>query len=97
MATLSALALVAACSRADEPAHAGMPVPSASSAASQPAKVITDIAHWQHPAKAVFAKYKVTLKSVTVVGRHATFEVAFPSIPRPSPTPPGCRRCASNC
>jgi hypothetical protein len=33
----------------------------------------------------VFAKYKVTLKSVTVRYRHATFEVAFPFDPQTEP------------
>lgn len=84
----SAFALMAACSRAEAPAHPAYPVSSAASAASatsQSAKVVTDIANWQHPAKAVFAKYNVTLKSVTVVDRHATFDVAFPFDPQTEP------------
>lgn len=82
---LSTLALVAACSRAEEPARPANPVTGAASAASPPATVVTDIAHWQHPTKAVFAKYKVTLKSVTVLDRHATFEVVFPFDPQTEP------------
>jgi hypothetical protein len=82
---LSTRALVAACFRAEEPARPANPITVAASAASQPATVITDFAHWQHPTKAVFAKYKVTLKSVTVLDRHATVEVAFPFDPQTEP------------
>ena len=83
--TLVALVLAAGCSRADE----GSPVPAATmasaSAAPPSVHVITDIAHWQHPTKAVFAKYKVTLESVTVQDRIATFQVAFPFDPQTEP------------
>jgi hypothetical protein len=80
--TVSTLAFAAASARAEQPARSMSPV---SSAASRPAQVITDLAHWQHPTKAVSAKYKVTLKSVTLIDRHATFEVAFPFDPQTGP------------
>ncbi len=55
------------------------------SQASAPAVVVTDIAHWKHPTKAVFARYQVTLRSVTVQDRRATFQVAFPFDPQTGP------------
>ncbi len=50
-----------------------------------PTRVIDDIAHWQHPAKDVFAKYKLSLQRVTLQERHATFRVAFPFDPQTQP------------
>ena len=61
-------------------AHAAAPPKSAASATQ-----ITDIAHWQHPARAVFEKYKVPLLSVTMQGTHATFQAAFPFDPLVQP------------
>lgn len=74
-----ALALLAATA---PPARAGE---AAASAASAPAQVISDIAHWRHPVKDVFAKYRLTLQLVTLEGRHATFRVAFPFDPQTQP------------
>jgi hypothetical protein len=83
--TLAALALASACSRADEGSHAASTPTAFANAASQAPQVITDIAHWQHPTKAVFAKYKVALRSVAVQDRYATFQVAFPFDPQTEP------------
>ena len=59
---------------------------SGAEAASQAAAVTTiDIAAWQHPTKAVLAKYKVVLKSVTLQDRFATFQVEFPFDPQTEP------------
>ena len=74
---VAAWMLAAGCSHAAE-------VPSAT-AAPAPAVVVTDIAHWKHPTKAVFARYRVTLQSVTVQDRRATFRVAFPFDPQTGP------------
>jgi hypothetical protein len=59
------------------------PEPPATSSA--PTRVIDDIAHWEHPTKEVFAKYKLPLQRVTLNGRHATFRVAFPFDPLAQP------------
>jgi hypothetical protein len=85
-ALLAVLALLmsAGCSRAVEAPRAAS-APTTAPAASAPARVITDIAAWQHPTKAVFAKYKVTLKSVTVQDKVATFQVDFPFDPQTQP------------
>lgn len=80
---LAALILSAACSRAETPQA------SAASATSPPAagstQVVTDIANWRHPAKAVFVKYDVKLQSVTVKDGFATFQVEFPFDPQTEP------------
>jgi len=82
---LLALLMFAGCSRAVEaPPAASVPLPAAV-AASAPATVITDIATWKHPTKAVFDKYKVTLKAVTVRDKYATFQVEFPFDPQTQP------------
>lgn len=75
---LSALALAAFLAGAT-------PVQAAEAAASAPARLVSDIAHWQHPTKAVFAKYRLTLQLVTLQGAHATFRVAFPFDPQTQP------------
>ena len=54
-------------------------------AASAPAIVISDVAHWQHPVKAVFQQHGLTLMRVALHGRHATFRVAFPFDPGTQP------------
>lgn len=77
---IAAWMLAAGCSHAAEVSSA-----TAASAASSPAVVVTDIAHWKHPAKAVFAKYQVTLQSVAVQDRRATFQAAFPFDPQTGP------------
>lgn len=78
-----ALLLSAGCSRAVEaPQVASAPAPAPAPA---PGRVIPDVAAWQHPTKAVFAKYKVTLKSVTVQDKFATFRVEFPFDPQTEP------------
>lgn len=59
--------------------------PGAPSTASSPIRVIDDVAHWKHPVKEVFAKYKLPLQRVTFNGRHATFRVAFPFDPLAQP------------
>lgn len=91
---LAALLFAAGCSRAGEvaPAAASATTAAAPKAAapaaskvSAPAVVVTDIAHWKHPTKAVFAKYQVTVQSVTVQDRVATFQVAFPFDPQTGP------------
>ncbi len=74
---VAAWMLAAGCSHAVE-------MPSAA-AASAPAVVVTDIAHWRHPTQAVFARYRVRLQSVAVQDRHATFQVAFPFDPQTGP------------
>jgi hypothetical protein len=93
-----ALLLSAGCSRAVEAPQVGSaPAPAAASApasASVPGRVISDVAAWQHPTKAVFAKYKVTLKSVTVQDKFATFRVEFPFDPQ---TEPNAARMQSLC
>ncbi len=53
--------------------------------ASAPGRVITDIAGWHHPVKAVFEKYRLSLMQVTMAGAHATFRVAFPFDPQTQP------------
>lgn len=62
--------------------------PPAASAASAAPIVITDLAHWHHPTKAVFARNGVTLLKVTIVDRRPTFVVAFPYDPRTHPNDP---------
>lgn len=91
-----ALLLSAGCSRAVEaPQVASAPAAaSAPASASAPGRVISDVAAWQHPTKAVFAKYKVTLKSVTVQDKFATFRVEFPFDPQ---TEPNAARMQSLC
>jgi hypothetical protein len=74
------LAMLGGWAFAQEPAATSVATP-----ASAPTRVITDVTHWQHPAKAVFAKYGLTLMLVTLEGRHATFRVAFPFDPRTEP------------
>jgi hypothetical protein len=63
-----------------EPAAASM-----SGAAAPAAQVTADFAHWQHPTKAVFTKYGVTLRKVTITDGLASFEVEFPFDPQTSP------------
>ncbi len=74
---------LASCEAAEPTGHTA--ATSEASAPAQTTKVITDIAHWQHPTKAVFAKYGVTLNKVTIVGHYPTFEVQFPFDPQTSP------------
>ena len=59
--------------------------PVAPAPASAPVRVITDIAGWHHPVKAVFEKYRLSLMQVTLAGAHATFRVAFPFDPQTQP------------
>ena len=58
---------------------------SALSTAAPTVQVITDIEHWRHPTKAVFAKFGVTLRKVTIAGRYPTFDVQFSFDPQTSP------------
>ena len=59
--------------------------PGAPPTSSPPIHVIDDIAHWQHPVKDVFARYKLPLQRVKFEGGHATFRVAFPFDPLAQP------------
>lgn len=43
------------------------------------------MSHWEHPAKAVFERYGVTLRKVVIDGRHPTFEVGLPFDPQTEP------------
>lgn len=75
---VAAMMLAVGCAHAAE-------APRVAPAGSAPAVVVTDIAHWPHPTKAVFARYQVTLRSVTVQDRRATFQAAFPFDPQTGP------------
>jgi len=61
--------------------------PSAVAASSGPqgAIIISDIARWNHPVKAVFGKYGVTVRKVIITNRHPVFEVEFPFDPQTEP------------
>jgi len=61
------------------------PAPGAAPTSSPRTCVIDDIAHWQHPVKGVFTRYKLPLQRVTFKGGHATFRVAFPFDPLAQP------------
>ena len=50
-----------------------------------PSQVITDLAHGQHPAKAVFSTYGVTLRKLVIFDRYPVFEVGFPFDPQTAP------------
>ena len=59
--------------------------PGSAATSPAPTRVIDDIAHWQHPVKDVFARYKLPLQRVVLKGGHATFRVAFPFDPQAQP------------
>jgi hypothetical protein len=48
-------------------------------------RVITDIEKWKHPTKAVFLKYGVQLRKVTLEKNHPIFLISFPFDPQSSP------------